>query len=47
MALISAYKTTELDVVERGSGNSEKEAPPEGLQVAGHQQLSGLEVRTS
>jgi hypothetical protein len=43
MADISDYKTTDLDVVERGSGsNGEKEAPPAEVQAA-----SGLEVSRS
>ena len=45
MADISDYKTTDLDVVERGSGHGSKEAPLEGLQVVGEHRPSGLEVR--
>lgn len=46
MADINKYKTTDLDVVERGSGNGEKDGPPAGMQVVGEHQPSGLEAST-
>jgi hypothetical protein len=46
MALISEYKTTDLDVVEQGSGNGEKTGSPAQLRVVGQHQPSGLEVGT-
>lgn len=46
MVLISGYKTTDLDVVEQGMGNQQKERiPPVELQIVDHHEPSGLEVR--
>lgn len=48
MALVSEYKTTDLDLVEHGSGNGDNiGGTPMELQSIGDHQPNGLDVSTS